>query len=113
MELIHGFVATNKFYDDANFPYGFSKSGFFSIAESALLTEVGQRLCALEQGVAMPDNQVEKNFLDMVEGKAEPSTRVELVWMKYKKHARRKATKTLGTVTTDASRDDIEYDEVG
>lgn len=58
MTLIHGFIFTDKFYDDVHFPHGFGKSGDFTIAEAKLLTDIGKRLIALEQGLSKPENQV-------------------------------------------------------
>lgn len=109
MELIHGFNASGTFYDDVNFPYGFSKSGFFSIPESELLETLGRRLCALEQGTADPANQVEENFVEFCQSNRDPVTRVERVWVKYKKHATRKSTVTLGSMINDSA-DKESYD---
>lgn len=110
MELIHGFKASGTFYDDINFPYGFSKSGYFSIPEAELLEELGQRLFSLEQGLAEADNQVEVNFVQCCRGERNAETRVERLWQKYKKHAMRKSTVTLGSVPSDSSERDT-YDE--
>lgn len=89
MKLVHGFIAESPFYDDAHFPRGFSKSGNFTIAESALLTQVGKRLFMLEQGFSEPENAVEEHFVQFCktqnEGDLEGQNKVELLWQKYKK----------------------------
>lgn len=110
MELIHGFKAGHLFYDDVNFPYGFSKSGFFSIPEAELLEVLGQRLMSLEHGHAQPENQVEENFVEFCNSENEPQTRVERLWAKYKKHAMRRSTVTLGSIISEISSSDS-YDE--
>jgi uncharacterized protein YifE (UPF0438 family) len=96
MDLILGFVKSHPFYDDKNFPYGISKSGFFSIEESDVLTKLGNRLFSLEQGVATSANQVEENFVLVCLKEREADTKVELLWQKYKKNTGRKSLKTLG-----------------
>ena len=63
MTLIHGFIQTERFYDDVHFPHGFSKSGDFTIADAELLSCIGQRLLMLEQGTAIPENKVEEQFI--------------------------------------------------
>jgi uncharacterized protein YifE (UPF0438 family) len=85
MKLIHGFIAEAPFYDDANFPRGFNKSGDFNIAESELLTQVGKRLFMLEQAFSKPENDVEEQFFQFCKTQNEGQNRVELLWQKYKK----------------------------
>lgn len=112
MNLIHGFNASGTFYDDVNFPHGFSKSGFFSIPESELLETLGRRMYALEQGVVQPDSPIEQSFLEVCKEQKKPHTRAERVWHKYKKHAHRKATVTLGSLASESSARGS-YDEDG
>ena len=85
MNLIHGFVSSEMFYDDVNFPHGFKKSGDFNIPEAELLTKIGKRLFILEQGFSKPANQVEENFVDMCKEQREGKTQVEILWQKYKR----------------------------
>jgi uncharacterized protein YifE (UPF0438 family) len=106
VDLTQGFVSSYTFYDDKNFPYGFSRSGIFSIAEAELLSQVGSRLFSLEQGIATAENQVEDNFVKVCQGEHEATTRVELLWQKYKKHTGKKSLTTLG------SKPDIHNDEI-
>jgi uncharacterized protein YifE (UPF0438 family) len=85
MILIHGFIEENQFYDDVHFPRGFNKSGDFTLAESEILTNVGRRLLMLEQEVCLPENEIEKQFIQMCKEQSEGQTRIELLWQKYKK----------------------------
>lgn len=84
MTLIHGFICTDQFYDDTNFPRGFKKTGDFSIAEAELLTSIGKRLFMLEQDLCTPENQVEEQFVQMCKIKSECQTKIQLLWQKYK-----------------------------
>lgn len=85
MKLEQGFLVEKLFKDSVNFPYGFRKSGDFSIPEADLLATLGNRLASLEQKVVEPENQVEKNFVEMCEAGREAQTKVELLWQKYLK----------------------------
>ena len=85
MNLIHGFVPSEMFYDDINFPHGFKKSGDFNIAEAELLTSIGKRLHNLEQGISKPENQVEERFITVCKEQLEGETKVEILWQKYKR----------------------------
>jgi uncharacterized protein YifE (UPF0438 family) len=100
VDLTQGFVRSYTFYDDKNFPYGFNRSGFFSILESDLLNTVGNRLASLEQGIVIAANQVEENFVKVCQGEREGTTRVELVWQKYKSHTCKRTLITLGNNNT-------------
>ena len=73
----------SPFYDDANFPRGFSRSGEFSVVESNILSDYGQTLKKLADGSLMPENQEEKRFTDVIDGKVDVETQVEKTWKKY------------------------------
>jgi uncharacterized protein len=85
MILTHGFNTESPFYDDVNFPRGFSKSGDFTIVEAEILTSVGRRLHMLEQEVCTPTNEIEKQFAQICREQSEGQTRIELLWQKYKR----------------------------
>lgn len=95
MALIHGFIFADQFYDDVNFPHGFGKSGDFTIAEAELLTSIGMRLFALEQGFCKSENQVEEQFVQLCKSTLEGQTKVELLWQKYKKLTTHKSFHSL------------------
>lgn len=84
MNLKHGFVASREFFDDINFPYGFRKSGDFIVPEANMLSAIGQRLSQLEHQVVQPENDTEKQFVQVCRGEKEASTQVERLWLKYK-----------------------------
>lgn len=73
----------SQFYDDANFPRGFNRSGEFSVAESNILTDYGLTLKKLADGSLMPENPEEKQFADVCAQKLEAETQVERAWQKY------------------------------
>ncbi|GAA6206614.1 MULTISPECIES: DUF413 domain-containing protein [Thalassotalea] len=85
MTTIHGFIQTDRFYDDVHFPRGFSKSGDFTIADAELLSVIGKRLLMLEQGEVLPENQVEEKFVFSCKSGNEGETKIEILWQKYKK----------------------------
>ena len=85
MDLIHGFIEESQFYDDTNFPLGFGRTGDFTIADAELLSSVGKRLLMLEQEVCQPENQIEKQFVQMCKEQTEGQTRIELLWQKYRR----------------------------
>ncbi|KZN40901.1 DUF413 domain-containing protein [Pseudoalteromonas luteoviolacea] len=111
MELLHGFVKTSNFYDDINFPNGFNRSGHFTIQESELLTQVGRRLFVLEQGIDVPNNQVEQNFLQTCNHEKDSETKVERLWQKYKKLTQKRAIHTLSATAKSTNQDNYSETE--
>lgn len=76
-------VSPKPFIDRAKFPYGFRKSGDFSIAEADILSTYGKTLLALEKGELTPESADEKAFVEFISGKKEASNNVEKAWQKY------------------------------
>lgn len=97
MNLLHGFVAENPFYDDINYPHGFSRSGKFSIKEAEMLSQLGRRLIALESGSVRPETEEEKSFVAMCEQNKEAIHPVEKVWNKYKDSIKKQNFHTLNS----------------
>lgn len=91
-----GFKSEGIFFDDKTFPYGFKKSGDFTIGESELLTDYGIRLVALENG-AEPSSEQEAAFIAMLKGEREPSSKLERAWIKYRKLSKGRRTYTLSS----------------
>ena len=81
---IEGFESVGTYYDDANFPRGFSKSGEFTITESDLLHKYGLSLSALESGERSPATAQEKHFIAVCRGDKEPDSQLERTWLKYR-----------------------------
>jgi uncharacterized protein YifE (UPF0438 family) len=101
------------FYDNVHFPRGFTKSGDFTLAEGDILTYFGKTLLALESGELSPENQAEKDFLDVIHGKKEASTKLERTWVKYVKLSRgKKRFHTLNSKPSVADDDYNNYDLV-
>ena len=78
------FVANRRFFDDRNFPRGFTRSGRFSLAEGNLLEKHGLAMQQLEQGLREAVNEEEQRFLQVCRGEAEATTAFEKTWLKYK-----------------------------
>jgi len=74
------------FNDFRNYPYGFSRSGDFSIRESDALLHYGCLITALVAGELDASTDEDKNLLAVATGQKEAETVVEKAWMKY--HAR-------------------------
>jgi uncharacterized protein YifE (UPF0438 family) len=79
----------NKVFSDSKqFPYGFKKSGDFSIAEANMLSTYGDTLFNLEFGSLLPENEEETRFVGVVRGECEAQSLLEKTWLKYVKLAR-------------------------
>ena len=62
---------SERFYDDVKYPYGFSKSGVFTIAEAEFLESKGAYLKALGSGEIKDVTAEEKHIIDVILGKSE------------------------------------------
>ncbi|RUO38899.1 hypothetical protein CWE15_10355 [Aliidiomarina taiwanensis] len=79
-----------KVYNDyRNYPYGFSRSGDFSIRESDALVKYGSLISALVAGDIEPSTEEDKSILAVIAGEKEAETIVEKAWMKYQKRINR------------------------
>ena len=58
------FVAKRRFFDDRNFPKGFTRSGRFTLAEGNLLEKHGAAMQELEDGQRQPVNDEVSAFTD-------------------------------------------------
>lgn len=96
------------FSDPKNYPYGFSRSGDFSISESKALNEYGSLIAALVDQQIAPSDEQDKQFLASALGQTEPQSIAERAWLKYQKRINRpKAGSIYGTrKASDASQDD-------
>lgn len=79
------FVEAKTFFDDANYPHGFARSGDYNIREAAVLSTFGTRMTELANG-AQPTTAVEKHFVAVVNDGAEAETFEEKTWLKYRKN---------------------------
>lgn len=71
------------FNDFRNYPYGFARSGDFSIRESDALLHYGWLITALLNGELAPQTEEDRNLLAVARGDQAPATAVEKAWMKY------------------------------
>lgn len=98
------FSVTKRYFDDKNYPRGFSRQGDFTIHESQLLEQFGQACLALEKGERSPTTKEEKHFVDVFNGKNEVETPLEKVWLKYR--SKINATKHIFILSGDTSQAD-------
>ncbi|MDU0356245.1 DUF413 domain-containing protein [Paraglaciecola aquimarina] len=82
-------LVARLFADPKNYPYGFSRSGDFSIAESKALAELGCLIAALVDGLIEPQTDEEQGLLAAAFAKKEPETVAEKAWVKYQKRINR------------------------
>ena len=101
-------LSAKPYIDRQKFPYGFRKSGDFSITEADLLTSYGRTLLSLESGDLSPINEDEKHFVEFINGKVEAINNLEKAWAKYVRLARGK--KHFYTLHSSAS-NQSDYDD--
>ena len=77
------------FSDSKHYPYGFSRSGDFSINESKTLSQYGCLMAALVDGKIAPESDEDHAFLRAAYGESEPETVMEKTWVKYQKRINR------------------------
>jgi uncharacterized protein YifE (UPF0438 family) len=83
---------TRPFNDPANYPYGFSRSGDFSISESNALSQYGLLITALIDGNYIAVTQEDQELRDVVLGKkpVDLNNVVQRAWDKYQQRIHRK-----------------------
>ena len=62
------FSVTRRFFDDKNYPRGFSRHGDYTIKESQVLEQYGQAFKALDLGEREPATKEEKDFVAFCRG---------------------------------------------
>jgi len=84
------FRTDKRFEDKLNFPYGFLKSGDFTIEQARVLELKGVAYQELAAGARKPQGEVEREFVAFCHGKKEAQTIHERVWKRYlaKVHSR-------------------------
>ncbi|MFC6277346.1 DUF413 domain-containing protein [Psittacicella hinzii] len=86
MQTQSGFIQEKKYFDDKNYPHGFSRSGDYTIKEAEALENYGSRLTRLANGTVEPENEVEKHFVAVVADQSiEDKTFIEKTWLKYQR----------------------------
>ncbi|RDV26664.1 DUF413 domain-containing protein [Alteromonas aestuariivivens] len=102
------------FVDRKHYPYGFARSGDFSISESKALTQYGSLIAALVDGELGPDNDVDQGYLESALGHRTPQSVEEKAWLKYQSRINRpKAASIYGSkkAAVDDDDDDIRDDD--
>ncbi len=77
------------FNDPKNYPYGFGRSGDFSITESKALMQFGSLYAALVDGLFAPETDEDKRMLNVALGGEEPVNVADKAWLKYQKRINR------------------------
>lgn len=101
--MAESFSVTRRFFDDKNYPRGFSRHGDYTIRESQTLEQFGQACLALENGERKPTTAEEKQFIAVMKGEKTPETFLEKVWVKYRTLTTK--TKRIYTLSGDVSGD--------
>mgnify|MGYP003636249232 CR=1 FL=1 len=111
-KLTREILVKRVFSDAKNYPYGFSRSGDFSISESKALSEYGCLIAALVDGQIQPETGEEDELLAAAFGKKEPEGAAEKAWVKYQKRINRpKLGSVYGNHRPVVVEDDSEDDE--
>ena len=77
------FQSERNFRDQNNFPYGFARSGEFTIQQAQLIEKHGCAYQALASGDREPANPDEEAFLEYCLGRKEAETLHERTWKRY------------------------------
>lgn len=105
-------LVNRLFTDPKNYPYGFSRSGDFSINESKALSQHGNLIAALVDGHIAPVTKEDHQLLAAAFAKKEPETLMEKAWVKYQKRINRpKLGSIYGCHKTTIEDDDVVSDD--
>lgn len=96
------------FSDAKNYPYGFSRSGDFSISESRALAEYGCYISALVDGLIEAISEDDKNIMAAIRGDIPPQDTAQSAWIKYQKRINRPKTDSINGTKKVASIDEDE-----
>lgn len=106
---LNPFFSQSKFYDDKNFPYGFQRSGHFTVTEAECLMNCGLKMNQLAEQKISPEREEEKHFLLVLEGKAEPLNDAEKAYVKYRKILAEKSVFVRSVTKPDRNNTDSDY----
>ena len=87
--MTDSFTTTNRFFDNKNYPRGFSRHGDFTIREAQLLERHGFAFNELDLAKREPVTEEEHRFVEVCRGIREPATEAERVWSKYMSRIKR------------------------
>lgn len=101
-------LTKKPFNDYKNYPYGFSRSGDFSIKEAGILERNGSLLLALTNGDIPAERNEDKLFLQVINGATETDNEIFKVWVKYlRKINRQKVVSIYGARKARGDDDDL------
>ena len=103
-------VTRKPFADKKNYPYGFARSGDFSINESNLLQAHGSLFAALVDGKITPENDEEQAYLESALGHRDPATPQEKAWLKYQSRINRPKKASIYSSKKTVV-EDVDYDD--
>ncbi|OCL21894.1 DUF413 domain-containing protein [Gilliamella sp. wkB171] len=81
--MAESFISQQRFFDNKNYPRGFSRHGDFTIKEAQILEKHGYAFKDLDTEIRKPVTAEEKSFVAVCKGKKEPTTEFEKAWLKY------------------------------
>lgn len=109
----NSFQATRRFTDDEHFPYGFARSGDFTIWQANLLEAHGHAYRALESGERQPKGQLEVDFVAFCHGEKPAESDHEKVWKRYSQsvseHLHRYSLSGLGANKSSSAQAPADY----
>jgi hypothetical protein len=105
------FYLRKRFYDDRHFPYGFSRSGDFTVSEVAELEKFGNLFKALVDGQVSDPTEEDQHFLQVMQGETPASTLAEKAWLKYLKCCNRSPVWLTTRRAANDAEDDFVDDE--
>ena len=89
MDIQTPFYSGKKFRDSQNFPYGFARSGEFTIEQARMIETYGNAYHELCSGVRQPNGDEEQAFVAFCHGEKDAETNHELVWKRYQNRVNR------------------------
>lgn len=103
--MAESFSVTRRFFDDKNYPRGFSRHGDYTIKESQVLEQYGQAFKALESGEREPVTK-KKKLCCILPWRASSRNLFEKTWSKYR--ARISTTKRVYTLSGVVGTDNLD-----
>ena len=79
------FESDKRFNDFQHFPRGLRRSGEFTVAEANTLEQCGHVMLELYQGKRVPQDEIEKAFIEQVKSGEAAGNNFAKVWFKYLK----------------------------
>lgn len=111
-KLSRDFLVKRMFSDPKNYPYGFSRSGDFSISESKALAQYGCIIAALVDGQIEPQSSEDDGMLAAAFGNKEPEGAAQKAWVKYQKRINRpKLGSVYGNHCSTSTNDSVDNNE--